>query len=574
MSTSTYVATYLHYSAPTARYGPMRPTCPSDTKAVSLTMSFLARHFIQTWCYLLYILCSTVVIALNCHHPFVPENGYVTFDVPAPYIPNTIAKYSLYHLFHFVNFSHRATLAILWLIDFAPSPITFKLKWLPVQVKIAINIGTASQMGSRTSNQCDISHYSFTENATVYLPCRVDDVTKVRIVSEFRLHLCTVKVFAVNAVSIWQCSQSTTMQVLGVFDGLCYSSSRDEKADWQRAQRKCLDRGATLPMKITEIARRGVRSALTTAGLHSDYYWIGASSSLTNWRWTDGSVVDEDEADWSTTAILPSIHPEAIVLARVVDWRWIPSTQKVWNSFLCQSKPKSCTFPGVDAAGRVSFTSQNLLIGTYAIYSCENGYEIDGLAERRCEESALWSGNIPKCRKRKCGHVEEWNGEGKIHLVNGSTEFGSEYARVERAVLIEPLFALEIETPRACTYLSGRFTFVMFVVSHGHLSVATIEYVCPNGWKLIGVERRRCQEDGSWSGSAPFCKVVDCGAPPTISNGRVFTLMTIFGSQANYSCLDGYRLIGHDIVTCGSKGIWEPAIPVCYGKFLGCKINL
>uniref|UniRef100_A0A158P8J7 Sushi, von Willebrand factor type A, EGF and pentraxin domain-containing protein 1 n=1 Tax=Angiostrongylus cantonensis TaxID=6313 RepID=A0A158P8J7_ANGCA len=339
------------------------------------------------------------------------------------------------------------------------------------------------------------------------------------------------------SVSIWQCSQSATMQVLGVFDGLCYSSSRDEKADWQRAQRKCLDRGATLPMKITEIARRGVRSALATASLHSDYYWIGASSSLTNWRWADGSVVDEDEADWSTTAILPSNHAEAIVLARVVDWRWIPSVQKVWNSFLCQSsqfkskrgkvEPKSCTFPGVDAAGRVSFTSQNLLIGTYAIYSCENGYELDGLAERRCEGSALWSGTIPKCRKRKCGHVEEWNSGGKIHLVNGSTEFDSE-----------------------------------------------IEYVCPNGWKLIGVERRRCQEDGSWSGSAPFCKVVDCGAPPTISNGRVFTLMTTFGSQANYSCLDGYRLIGHDIVTCGAKGIWEPAIPVCYGKFLGYKINL
>ncbi|KAJ1367371.1 hypothetical protein KIN20_028271 [Parelaphostrongylus tenuis] len=77
-------------------------------------------------------------------------------------------------------------------------------------------------------------------------------------------------------------------------------------------------------------------------------------------------------------------------------------------------------------------------------------------------------------------------------------------------------------------------------------------------------------EDGvkktaAWSGSAPFCEVVDCGAPPTIPNGRVSTMTTTFASKTNYSCLDGYRLIGHDTVTCGAKGIWEPAIPVCYG---------
>uniref|UniRef100_A0A0K0DA97 Sushi domain-containing protein n=1 Tax=Angiostrongylus cantonensis TaxID=6313 RepID=A0A0K0DA97_ANGCA len=59
-----------------------------------LDYSHFFRDFIQTWYYLLHSLCGTVVIALNCLHPFVPENGYVTFDVPAPYIPSTIAKYS------------------------------------------------------------------------------------------------------------------------------------------------------------------------------------------------------------------------------------------------------------------------------------------------------------------------------------------------------------------------------------------------------------------------------------------------------------------------------------------------
>ncbi|KAK6013999.1 hypothetical protein OSTOST_20652 [Ostertagia ostertagi] len=121
------------------------------------------------------------------------------------------------------------------------------------------------------------------------------------------------------------------MDVLGVFDGLCYSASREERADWQGAQRRCLDRGATLPMKITETAQRGLRAALKASTHQKDFYWIGATSSLTNWRWADGTVVASEEADWSGSSIQPSNRPEAIVLARVAEWKWIPSAQNNQN---------------------------------------------------------------------------------------------------------------------------------------------------------------------------------------------------------------------------------------------------
>ncbi|VDL72595.1 unnamed protein product [Nippostrongylus brasiliensis] len=181
-------------------------------------------------------------------------------------------------------------------------------------------------------------------------------------------------------------------------------------------------RGATLPMKISEIAKEGLRAALTTALTPKQFYWIGAASSTTSWRWADGTIVDDEEADWSAAPILPSTHPEAIVLAQLAGWRWIPSAQNVWNSFLCQSKPKTCTFPGISEASRVSFTSPNYVIGTIAVYSCELGsvcpfngpaalekkckltrgaifsYQLNGVTERLCDETAQWSGTIPKCR--------------------------------------------------------------------------------------------------------------------------------------------------------------------------------
>ena len=35
---------------------------------------------------------------------------------------------------------------------------------------------------------------------------------------------------------------------------------------------------------------------------------------------------------------------------------------------------------------------------------------------------------------------------------------------------------------------------------------ATVEYECTNGYMLVGVKSRYCQEDGTWSSDSPFCK--------------------------------------------------------------------
>ncbi|KAK5972897.1 hypothetical protein GCK32_009030, partial [Trichostrongylus colubriformis] len=324
---------------------------------------------------------------------------------------------------------------------------------------------------------CNTSGYAFIANTTVYLHCELANVAKVRIVAEYRLQLCEARVYATNGeLRPFNCEQTKFIS------NYC--------------------RGATLPMKITETAQRGLRAALKSSTHQKDFYWIGVTSSLTNWRWADGAVVTGEEADWSGSPIQPSSRQEAIVLARVAEWKWIPSAQNVWNSFLCQSKPKLCAFPGISDAGRVSFTSPNFVIGTRAVYSCELGYEVNGDVERLCDETARWSGTIPKCRKKKCDNLEVWSGGGVVRLLNDTPEYGNE-----------------------------------------------IQYECSNGWKLVGDERRR---------------LVDCEAPPNIPNGQVFVSSTTFESQANYTCMDGYRLIGHDKLICTVKGIWEPAAPMCY----------
>uniref|UniRef100_A0A8R1DVB2 Sushi domain-containing protein n=1 Tax=Caenorhabditis japonica TaxID=281687 RepID=A0A8R1DVB2_CAEJA len=322
-------------------------------------------------------------------------------------------------------------------------------------------------------------------------------------------------------MSSWQCAQSQ-MEIVGVFGEMCYAASRDEQTDWLGAQRKCLDRSSTLPLRIDDSTRRGLRAALSSSSSSKAFYWIGASSSMTEWRWVDGEGVG-DKADWSGEPYPIPSASEAVLLARPLDWKWVPASQTAWNSFLCQSKPKFCTSPGVGEATKVTFSSHSYAIGTLCFYSCDSGYDLHGTRQRECADNGRWTGTIPNCFKKSCGAVRQWK-FGKIRLLNKTTLYKSE-----------------------------------------------VEYECSNGWHLLNSPypslrsiRRVCQSDGSWSGSEPSCELVDCGRPPLIANGGVDVESTTYESTANYTCHRGFRLIGPESLTCGGRGEWQPATPFCY----------
>ncbi len=56
--------------------------------------------------------------------------------------------------------------------------------------------------------------------------------------------------------------------------------------------------------------------------------------------------------------------------------------------------------------------------------------------------------------------------------------------------------------------------------------------------------------------------MIDCGAPPTISDGTRTLTGTTFGETATYSCNSGLIISGSAIITCLASGSWEPE-PAC-----------
>ena len=91
-------------------------------------------------------------------------------------------------------------------------------------------------------------------------------------------------------------------------------------------------------------------------------------------------------------------------------------------------------------------------------------------------------------------------------------------------------------------------------------------YVCTPGFVLRGATTRTCQSDGKWSGEAPTCEAtsVDCGPPPPAPpNGVLSAPITLYGATASYYCSSGYALRGEATLVCQDDGTWSGTAPTC-----------
>ncbi|XP_051854441.1 complement decay-accelerating factor-like isoform X2 [Antechinus flavipes] len=98
---------------------------------------------------------------------------------------------------------------------------------------------------------------------------------------------------------------------------------------------------------------------------------------------------------------------------------------------------------------------------------------------------------------------------------------------------------------------------------------SSVTFVCRPGYTLskFGKLISTCQQNGSWSPVSGSCKKKSCPNPESLDNGRVEILTDIlFGSEIEYSCEEGYTLIGDNIRLCeiaGNKVVWSGDVPFC-----------
>ncbi|XP_038871778.1 complement decay-accelerating factor-like isoform X1 [Salvelinus namaycush] len=178
-----------------------------------------------------------------------------------------------------------------------------------------------------------------------------------------------------------------------------------------------------------------------------------------------------------------------------------------------------CPKPQVE--GNVVLTNDALLMndfpeGEEATFECANGYLKEQGSERITCTSGKWSTLKLTCKKKDCG------------------------------------------APRKMPHLTYEF-------EEGTLFGASARAICDKGYQLMGPSYRQCYAIG-WSGR-PRCKVVTCDKPPEIMNGTITEKpgeeLPEYGGVIQYSCNEGYTLIGNKSIECNEDGEYNSLPPEC-----------
>ena len=133
-----------------------------------------------------------------------------------------------------------------------------------------------------------------------------------------------------------------------------------------------------------------------------------------------------------------------------------------------------CGMPEIPSNGMVSYNST--VEGSMANYTCDEGYILDGVVQRICEENGRWSGDV-QCQRK---------------LIGITTTIA----------LIKICLAVDCGAPPIPT--NGG------IIAPSTTFGAVMTHTCDSGFVLCGENNRTCQSNRSWSGSTPNCTSKAC----------------------------------------------------------------
>uniref|UniRef100_A0A4W5QC24 Sushi domain-containing protein n=1 Tax=Hucho hucho TaxID=62062 RepID=A0A4W5QC24_9TELE len=203
-----------------------------------------------------------------------------------------------------------------------------------------------------------------------------------------------------------------------------------------------------------------------------------------------------------------------VMCQRTVAW----NLREKYNGFLKAECPK----PQVEGNQHVVLTNDALLKndfseGSEATFECANGYVKDQGSESITCTSGEWSTLELTCKKKDCG------------------------------------------APMEMPHLTYEFD------KEGTLFGASARAFCDKGYQIQGSSYRQCYATG-WSGRSR-CEVVTCEEPIDIMNGVISKnhgkQFPEYGDVIQYSCDEGYTLIGNKSIECNEDGEYNSFFPEC-----------
>ncbi|XP_005103261.1 uncharacterized protein LOC101855355 [Aplysia californica] len=216
---------------------------------------------------------------------------------------------------------------------------------------------------------------------------------------------------------------------------------------------------------------------------------------------------------------------------------------------------KHCTNPPEVPRALYKFSSYNPMMteGLEVEYICSNGYELlDPASARLTCRNGQWEGPTPTCVLKESCQTPDYIHNGKWSILSKS----------------------QVEGPRLGLAGQDDAEYPMFEVG------AEVEYICDDGFKLVGPKVLQCRPSRIWSRAPPICipeseSTWYCPDLGQIKNGFCkcvgedsadLQLCMPFhrGTRIECTCLDGV-----DLLTCTHSsslniGVWQWDTPRCY----------
>ncbi|XP_047448268.1 sushi, von Willebrand factor type A, EGF and pentraxin domain-containing protein 1 isoform X2 [Mugil cephalus] len=239
-----------------------------------------------------------------------------------------------------------------------------------------------------------------------------------------------------------------------------------------------------------------------------------------------------------------------------------------WNGQKPQCEPVSCGPPNIPSD--VMFKGEDYCYNNEIELSCRPGFLLKGKSVSVCQADGTWTHEslacVPaRCRKpsqipngRVLGSESGYSSKVKYECDEGYTLIGD-------PTLFCQLDGLWDKLPPRCDVISCD---PPEDISHGFLNGSSfnyddvVEYVCFDGYEVVGDPILRCSAQGLWVGTVPQCQPCVC-ASPVVRFGVVLGQGRACGDRVQFHCNDGYRLLGPSQAVCEKGGVWSPGVPLC-----------
>ncbi|XP_017487833.1 PREDICTED: CUB and sushi domain-containing protein 3-like [Rhagoletis zephyria] len=384
-------------------------------------------------------------------------------------------------------------------------------------------------------------------------------------------------------------------QQIASFNQTCYEFQTQRGGSFQDADGYCKSRGGLLIHSITDVAQNflyyelerykpKLRSKLIWVGARRDYLTQNTTQNLFGtrprlfWHWINGVPINrflwaEDQPNNYNG------QQNCIVLDGGRRWLWNDVTCDLdYLPWICQYAPSNCGSP--DIAENSTVIRSDHRIGNSIAYQCSSGCRLDGLEKRLCQSNGFWQGEAPKCTYVDCGPLKSI-AHGRVSFIRTDFNATATYSCNGDYTLVgsEHRHCLgngswSGEEPK-CFY---SHCSQALEIENGFVSVTNrsingqATFTCKLGFVLVGNAQQTCQLGGSWSGTAPQCKFIDCRLPLELIHGvyRLLNKTTYYNSVVSYECDPNYVLVGNRSRVCTEYGTWSNSEPTC--ELINCGI--